>query len=164
MESNEELDLDDGFVPATNPTKEDYEAVVARNRKLYARTKKAEAAKRANGTTDNANSSATDAPASTDATGQKETEEKAWKERMELKTEGYSEEEIAFIQQSGGRKALENTYVKSAIDAMRAQKKSEEAIVETTGGKSDIEKQYTPQQLKDMPTAELEKLLPKAQQ
>lgn len=156
---NDELELDDGFVPATNPTKEDYEALVARNRKLFARAKKAEAKKAGNQDASPANNAA---PSNDDA-AKKAAEDSAWKERMELKTEGYSEDEIAFIQQSGGRKALENTYVKQAIESMRSQKKAEAAAVETTAGKSEVEKQYTDEQLRNMSTAELEKILPKAQ-
>lgn len=158
---NDELELDDGFVPATNPTKEDYEAVVARNRKLFARAKKAESK----------NAGRSDAPKqpdpaapSTDDAAKKAADDSAWREKMELKTEGYSDEEIAYIQQSGGRKALENTYVKATIDTMRNQKKAENAAVDATAGKSEVEKQYTDAQLRDMPTAELEKILPKAQQ
>lgn len=154
---DDELDLeDDGFVPATNPTKEDYEAVVARNRKLFARAKKAESKKRE--TTETVTPSTTTAPAAAP------TEDAAWRERMELKTEGYNDEEIAFIQQSGGRKALENAHVKAAIESMRSQKKAETAAVDTTAGKSEIEKQYTDAQLREMPTKDLEKILPKAQQ
>lgn len=156
MEDNE-LELeDDGFVAATNPTKEDYDAVVARNRKLFARAKKAESKKRE--TTD---TTTTTTPAPNDDA---KKEDAAWREKMELKTEGYSDDEIAFIQQSGGRKALENAYVKNAIESMRSQKKAELAAVDTTAGKSEIEKQYTNEQLRDMPTKDLEKLLPKAQQ
>ena len=156
MEDNE-LELeDDGFVAATNPTKEDYDAVVARNRKLFARAKKAESKKRE--TTD---TTTTTTPAPNDDA---KKEDAAWREKMELKTEGYSDDEIAFIQQSGGRKALENAYVKNAIESMRSQKKAELAAVDTTAGKSEIEKQYTNEQLRDMPTKDLEKLLPKAWQ
>jgi hypothetical protein len=159
MENNDELDLDDGYVSPTNPTIEDYRALEKKNRQLYARVKKG-APKPADTTTTPAPAAATTtaaAPASV-------SEDAAWKERMELKTEGYSDEEIAYLQQSGGRKALENTYVKATIDTMRNQKKAEVAAVETTAGKSEVEKQFTDAQLREMPTAELEKILPKAQQ
>lgn len=158
--NQDDLDLegDDGYVSPTNPTIEDYRALEKKNRQLHARTKKAEQkaadAIKANPSPNPAPASATD----------KEKEDAAWRERMELKTEGYSDEEIAYIQQSGGRKALENTYVKAAIEAMRSQKKAEAAAVSDAAGKSEVEKQYTPEQLKAMPTAELEKILPKAQQ
>lgn len=157
---NDELELDDdGFVPAANPTKEDYEALVSRNRKLFARIQKAKEKKAKEQDAPNANNAA---PSNDDA-AKKASDDSAWKERMELKTEGYNEDEIAFIQQSGGRKSLENQYVKQAIESMRAQKKAEAAAVETTAGKSEIEKQYTDEQLRNMSTAELEKILPKAQ-
>jgi hypothetical protein len=152
----DDLDLhdDDGYVSPSNPTVEDYRALEKKNRQLYARLKKKDA-------------KPADAPAAPPKTepapeAKKESDDATWRERMELKTEGYSDEEIAYIQQSGGRKALENTYVKATIETMRKQKAAENAVVDTGGGKSEVEKKYTEQQLRDMPTADLEKLLPKA--
>lgn len=155
---DDELEGDDGYVSPTNPTIEDYRALEKKNRQLFARAKKAE---QKAATAPPANTPPASAPASAP---DKEREDAAWRERMELKTEGYSDEEIAYIQQSGGRKALENSYVKATIDTMRAQKKAEAAAVDTAAGKSEIEKQFTNDQLRDMPTAELEKILPKAKQ
>ena len=83
-------------------------------------------------------------------------------ERLELRTEGFSDEEIDFLRPYGGKKALENPYVKSAIDIMREKAKAESAVVDVDSTKSDIEKKYTADQLKNMPLEELEKILPKA--
>lgn len=154
---DDELEVDDGYVSPTNPTIEDYRALEKKNRQLYTRLKKKDVKLADTTTTAPANTASEEAAKRT-------AEDTAWKERMELKTEGYSDEEIAYIQQSGGRKALDNAYVKTAIEAMRTQKKAEQAAVDTTAGKSEVEKQYTPEQLRDMPTAELEKILPKAKQ
>lgn len=85
-----------------------------------------------------------------------------WQERIELKTDGYNDNEISFIQNNGGRKALENEYVKMAIESMRTKARAEAGQVDVDSGKSDIEKQHTEEQLKNMPLADLEKLLPKA--
>lgn len=159
---------DDGFVPATNPTKEDYDAVVARNRKLFARAKKAEA--RSRGTGEQPEPKPAEKPVEPKPAGdggdvQKPaaSDEATWRERIELKTEGYSEDEITFLQQNGGRKALENDYVKNTIKLMRDQKAAEAATVETDGGKSEVEKKYTDEQLRAMSTDELAKILPHAQ-
>jgi len=86
----------------------------------------------------------------------------AWREKIELKTEGYSDDEVAFIQQNGGRKALDNPFVKQAIESIRTQRKAEGAVIDTDTNKSEVERKYTPQQLSEMPLADLEKILPRA--
>ena len=78
---------------------------------------------------------------------------------LELKTDGYSESEIAFIKANGGRQALENPYVKEAINAIRQQKTAEEAVISMETNKSDIERKYTEKELEAMPIEELEKAL-----
>ena len=45
---------------------------------------------------------------------------------------------------------------------MREKAKAESAVVDVDSTKSDIEKKYTADQLKNMPLEELEKILPKA--
>lgn len=83
-------------------------------------------------------------------------------EKLELKTEGFSDQEIEFLKPYGGKKALENPYVKAALDAMREKARAEAAVVDVNSNKSDIEKKFTEDQLRTMPLEELEKLLPKA--
>lgn len=151
-------DGDDGFIPAQNPTKEDYDALVKKNRGLYARLKKG---KKPQAKSDEAPSpKKEETPTPNDLDKQNE----AWKEKIELKAEGYSDEEIDFLQRNGGRAKKDDPFVKAALESVRAQKKSEAAQVSDDTNKSDIEKKYTHEQLRDMPTAELEKILPKAQQ
>src|SRR5574343_72482 len=74
-----------------------------------------------------------------------------WQEKIELKTDGYNEQEIEFIQRNGGKNALSNEFVKTAIETMRAKAKAEAAVVDVDSSKTDIEKQYTLDQLKNMP-------------
>lgn len=83
-------------------------------------------------------------------------------EKLELKTEGFSDQEIEFLKPYGGKKALENQYVKAALDAMREKDRAESAVVDVNSNKSDIEKKFTEDQLRNMPLEELEKLLPKS--
>lgn len=83
-------------------------------------------------------------------------------DRIDLKTEGYSDEEVDFLMKLGGKKALEDKRVKAGIDTLRQQAKAEAATVDTDTAKSDIEKKYTHEQLKGMSASELEKILPKA--
>ena len=83
-------------------------------------------------------------------------------ERLELKTDGYNDEAINFIQSNGGKKALENEYVVAAVKAIQEQKKAEAAIVGNESAKSDFERKHTPEEIANMSPEELYKLLPKA--
>lgn len=85
--------------------------------------------------------------------------DKEWQEKIELKVEGYSPEEVDFIMRNGGRNALKNDFVLKAIEAKREQIKAEKAIVSEDTSKSEIEKKYTHEQLKNMSTEDLEKLI-----
>jgi hypothetical protein len=83
-------------------------------------------------------------------------------EILDLRLEGYTVDEAQFIKTNGGRKALENPFVKKAIETIREQKKAEQAIPDEDLGKSEIERKYTQEQLRNMSTEELLKILPKA--
>jgi hypothetical protein len=84
-------------------------------------------------------------------------------EVTDLRLDGYSKDEVKFIMNNGGRKALEdNNFVKVAIEQIRTQKKAEQAIPDMDSGKSDIERKYTQEQLGKMSAEELYKILPKA--
>src|SRR5690348_17186277 len=48
-----------------------------------------------------------------------------WRERLELKVEGYDDQAVDFLQKNGGKKALENPYIVKAIEAMNEQKIAE---------------------------------------
>jgi len=82
--------------------------------------------------------------------------------RLELKTEGYSEDAIAFIQKNGGRDALNDPYVTAAVKAIQEQKSAEQAIVANETTKSDIERKFTPEEINAMSPEEMYKVLPKA--
>jgi hypothetical protein len=84
-------------------------------------------------------------------------------EVTDLRLDGYSKDEVKFIMQNGGRKALEdNSFVKVAIEKIREQKKAEQAIPEMESGKSEVERKYTQEQLSKMSAEELYKILPKS--
>lgn len=80
-------------------------------------------------------------------------------ERLELKTDGYSSEEVETIMELGGSKALENPIVKEAIATMRKKAKSQEATPSATA-KSPIYKNLSERDLQGMSLAELEKIIP----
>lgn len=85
-------------------------------------------------------------------------------EVTDLRLDGYSKEEVKFIMNNGGRKALQDDpFVKVAIEQIRTQKKAEQAVPDIDTGKSEIERKYTAEQLQNMSADELYKILPKAQ-
>lgn len=85
-------------------------------------------------------------------------------ERVDLRLDGYNKEETEWIMQNGGRKSIEdtNSYVAIALNAKREQRQAEEAAngVSSTVGLSEIERKYTPEQLRNMSVKELEAILP----
>lgn len=81
-------------------------------------------------------------------------------ERLELKGDGYSTEEIDYIMKNGGSKALKDPYIKKTIDVMRNEKVSEDAIPDSSA-KSGTYKNYTSQDLKKMSLDELDKIVPR---
>ena len=80
--------------------------------------------------------------------------------------EGYSRDDVSFIMANGGRKALEdpNSYVSIAVKAKMQQKRAEDAASQAndTSGMTEIERKYTPEQLRAMSAADLAKILPNA--
>lgn len=81
-------------------------------------------------------------------------------ERLTLKVDGYSDDEIAEIMKLGGMQSLSNPLVKKAVQAMREEREAENAQVTDGGAKSDFTRKYSPQDLRKMSTEELEKILP----
>lgn len=86
-------------------------------------------------------------------------------ERLELRLDGYSKDEVSFIMNNGGRKALEDktSYVSIALNTKREQQKAEEAASKTpdVSSLSEVERKYTEEQLKNMSSKELAKILPR---
>lgn len=83
-------------------------------------------------------------------------------DRIELRVDGYSDEEIGYLLPLGGKKALANPIVQKAVEAMRAEKKSKDATPEG-GQASPVFKKHTLTDLQNMPLDQLEKILPHAQ-
>lgn len=80
-------------------------------------------------------------------------------ERLDLKTDGYTSEEVDFLMQNGGRKALDNPIVMAGIEATRKKAKSQQATPSGTA-KSTVFQKYSEQDLKNMPLEELRKIIP----
>lgn len=81
-------------------------------------------------------------------------------ERMELKLDGHTNDEVEAIMELGGIKALSNPLVRGAIEQMRAKAKSQEAN-QPLNSKSPVFKKFTQADLNGMTSAELEAILPK---
>lgn len=141
----------------SEPTLEDYQKLAQKNKALFARAKKAELrAKEIEESIRAKEPQAPKEPAGLDPSVSERLD------RMDLRTEGYSAEEVDFLMKMGGKKALEDKRVKAGIEALRQQAKAEAATVDTDSAKSEIEKKFTHEQLKGMSSSELEKILPKA--
>lgn len=76
-------------------------------------------------------------------------------DRQELMIKGYSDDEVDFLMQNGGKAALANPIVTEAIKSIRNKAKSKEATPTGTG-KSPIFQQYGEKDLWRMPLSELE--------
>lgn len=79
-------------------------------------------------------------------------------ERLELRADGYSKDEIDEIMALGGTKVLNSKIVQSAIKTMRAEAKSKNAS-EPLSSKSPVYKKFTQEDLSKMTSKEMEKIL-----
>jgi hypothetical protein len=57
--------------------------------------------------------------------------------------------------------ALKSPVISTYLEKSREQRKAEQAQVDVESGKSDIERKYTPEQLRSMSLEELKKIIPK---
>ena len=134
----------------------DVAKVLETNKRLYGRAKAAEAELKAY------KNQLTPPPQSDIPSPQ--LDDKLW-EVAEYIREGYSREDVDFIIKNGGKEALAqpDSYVSVALKAKQEQRRAEEAAAQTgKSGFGEIERQYTPEQLKNMSAKELEAILPKA--
>lgn len=92
-------------------------------------------------------------------------DDKLW-EVAEYIQQGYTRADAEFIQKNGGKEALKdpNSYVSVALRTMSEQRKAEQLANQTqdTSQMSEVERKYTPEQLKNMSAKELEEILPRA--
>lgn len=79
-------------------------------------------------------------------------------ERIELRQDGYSKEEVDAIMELGGTRALENPLVKGAIETMRSKAKSQDEK-QSLSSKSPIYKKYTKEDFDKMSSADMEKII-----
>jgi len=144
---NQVLNGNDG-----NPSEEGKPQYTETEKQLYARLKKEEARvkeleAKVNGDKAPSNSQ------------QPNTNDIAWRESIELKTDGYTSDEIAFIQKNGGKEALNDPFVKSAIEKNREERKIAESVAMNVSSKSAIERKYSPAELQAMSADDMEAVL-----
>lgn len=84
-------------------------------------------------------------------------------ERLELKQDGYSDEIIEEIMALGGKSALSNKVVKTAVESMVQQERTERAGAVDGSSQSGTKSNVSLEELKTMSSAEMAKHLPKAQ-
>lgn len=88
-------------------------------------------------------------------------------DEFKLYRQGYTESEIDLIMHNGGMKALtdEKSPLALGLKVSREQRQAEEAASQTsdTVGLSELERKFTPEQMRNMPKEELEKLIGFAQ-
>jgi hypothetical protein len=97
---------------------------------------------------------------------QPQDDSKLW-EIAEMIQSGYTRADAEFIQKNGGTEALKdpNSYVAVALRTIQEQRRAELAASQTSSGsgQSELERKYTPEQLKNMSVEELRKILPHAE-
>jgi len=143
---------DNAVVESDNiPTVDDYRSLEAKakqleatNKQLYARMKKSDESKTLK-TTVEPNLSEMEA---------------RLEKKLELKAQGFNDEDIKFINANGGD--INNPYVKNALSSIKQQRDAEKATEIQSSGQSDIEKKFSNDELRKMSKEELEKVLPRA--
>lgn len=156
--SDEEAELD------LNPNgTEDYEALTQKlknaemaKKQILARAKKAE---------DKLRSLTPQKEIIKEEPAPQQNDDRLW-EVAELIQRGYTREDARFIQNNGGADALKdpNSYVSAALRTIHEQRRAEQAASQATmgTGQSEIERKYTEEQLRNMSSEELAKILPHA--
>ena len=152
-----EIILDDGT------SSHDIEALKEQNKRLFERDKKAEGFERNSNGQWVKKAKPTEVPINNNQSSNTYGIED---EVLDLRLEGYSKSDVEFIMKNGGKKALEDktSLTSIAISQKRQQEKAETAAgqVVDSSSMSDFERKYSPDQMRNMSTKELEAILPKA--
>lgn len=167
MEQEYDLDgnpIDAPVIPAGETWEERASRLEATNKKLYERTKKAEAEAK------EAREKALEVKPAISEISVQQTQpiQKASDilkaDEFKLYRQGYTESEIDLIMHNGGAKLLEDKAnpLVLGLQAAKEQRGAEDAAsrVSDSSGLSDIERQYTEQDMRNMSKDELAKLIP----
>ncbi len=140
-------------VPPTETTEERLSRLEETNKRLYQRTKEAEAEAKA----------LKEKPAISESANTRPSDIlKA--DEFKLYRQGYTESEIDLIMHNGGAKVLEDTKnpLVLGLQAAKEQRLAEDASskIKDSTGASELERKYTEQDFRNMKKEDLEKLLP----
>jgi hypothetical protein len=97
-------------------------------------------------------------PTETNSQGSSSTASDERFDRIELKADGYSNDEINEIMELGGKTALQNPLVQKAIEIRRKEEKSKSATPTGTA-KSPIFQKYSAKDLKTIPLDKFEEMV-----
>lgn len=149
-------------------TTEDLEAIRAENQRIKEQNARLfERAKRAEGFTKDSDGNwvKKEKPQSDDITSKQghKPSDILKADEFKLYRQGYSEEEIDLVMHNGGIKALadEKSPLAMGLKFAREQRLAEEASgkVADTSGQSEVERKYTPEQMRSMKKEDLAKLI-----
>jgi hypothetical protein len=157
------LNVTDETVNDSTPNVEEVEALKEQNKKLFARAKTAEGFIQDS----NGNWVKKEKPQKVEATISEVKETKPSDilraDEFKLYRQGYTESEIDLIMHNGGMKALadEKSPLTLGLKVAREQREAEEASeqVSNKSGKSEVERKYTPEQMRNMKPDDLAKLI-----
>lgn len=165
MEQEYDLDgnpVDAPAIPAGETWEERASRLEATNKRLYERTKKAEADAKAAREAIEVKPAISEQPAIQQPIQKASDILKA--DEFKLYRAGYTESEIDLIMHNGGAKLLEDKTnpLVLGLQAAKEQRGAEDAASRTSdsSGLSDIERQYTEQDMRNMSKEELAKLVP----
>lgn len=139
-----------------------------KNAKLFERAKKAEGfVKQSDGSWVKKAKPVENKPLPAKEASQDSSQKTYSREELNLRLDGYTDEEVDFIVRNGGKKELDNpnSIVSIAVKTRKEQREAEIAASKTASarsGSSDVEIKYTPEQMSKMSLKELEAILPKA--
>lgn len=157
-ESQELLNLDLDLDTATPEQLKEFAGKVKdANKQLYERTKKAETTKKES---DELLRKAAEKLAEKKPDLQENKIDESFRESLEFLAEGYKRDEIEFIQKNGGKAALQNPFVKASLDAIRTQRKAEDAADIDGSGKGGVNvRKYTEAELSKMSSSQIQKII-----
>jgi len=155
------LNITDETVNASSTAEERLAALEEQNKKLYARAKKAEGF--IQDSEGNWVKKETKSQATISETVSTKPSDILKADEFKLYRQGYTEEEIDLIMHNGGLKALANdkSPLVLGLRTAREQRAAEEAAgkVSDKSSQSEVERKYTPEQMRNMKPEELAKLI-----
>lgn len=141
VDESDEESTDDGDESNQHQSEDEVEHLKAENAKLQRLLKKA--------------SKSEDKPKE-DTTSNGVTKEDL--ERVRLEAKGYDDDQVEFLMKFGGSQATKDPAIMKVVETMKEQKAQEKAQA-TSSTQSKSSRRYSQEELRNMPTDKLEKLI-----